>query len=89
MGKQLSLDISDLPNKSPEAFTISNVDDGSNSWMESLLKKDRQEQNDHALANFHDTLATAYQDPALLHVGYSGNTASINAPLLSTAEVDA
>ncbi|KAK4367569.1 hypothetical protein RND71_011361 [Anisodus tanguticus] len=57
--------------------------------VESLIKKDRQEQNDPALANFHDTLATAYQDPALLHVGYSGNTASINAPLLSTAEVDA
>nr|XP_016447077.1 PREDICTED: CSC1-like protein HYP1 [Nicotiana tabacum]XP_016447080.1 PREDICTED: CSC1-like protein HYP1 [Nicotiana tabacum]XP_016447088.1 PREDICTED: CSC1-like protein HYP1 [Nicotiana tabacum] len=30
MGKQLSLDIFDLPNKSLESFTISNVDDGSN-----------------------------------------------------------
>ncbi|XP_049346098.1 CSC1-like protein HYP1 [Solanum verrucosum] len=30
MGKQLSLDLFDLPNKSLESFTISNVDDGSN-----------------------------------------------------------
>lgn len=57
--------------------------------VESLLKKDKEEQNDPAIASFHERLATAYQDPALLHVGYSGNSASINAPLLSTAEVDA
>lgn len=57
--------------------------------VESLLKKDKEEQNDPTMASFHDRLATAYQDPALLHVGYSGNSASINAPLLSTAEVDA
>lgn len=57
--------------------------------VESLLKKDKEEQNDPTMASFHDRLATAYQDPALLHVGYSGNSASITAPLLSTAEVDA
>ncbi|KAF3648701.1 CSC1-like protein [Capsicum annuum] len=57
--------------------------------VESLLKKDKEEQNDPTIASFHDRLATAYQDPALLHVGYSGNSASITAPLLNTAEVDA
>lgn len=57
--------------------------------LQSLLKKDKEEQNDPTIASFHDRLATAYQDPALLHVGYSGNSASITAPLLNTAEVDA
>ncbi|XP_015066622.1 CSC1-like protein HYP1 isoform X1 [Solanum pennellii] len=57
--------------------------------VESLLKKDKEEQNDPTVASFHERLATAYQDPALLHVGYSGNNASIIAPLLGTAEVDA
>lgn len=57
--------------------------------VESLLKKDKEEQNDPTIASFHERLATAYQDPALLHGGYSGNSASIIAPLLSTAEVDA
>lgn len=54
-----------------------------------MLKKDKEEQNDPTIASFHERLATAYQDPALLHVGYSGNNASIIAPLLGTAEVDA
>lgn len=53
--------------------------------VESLLKKDKEEQNDPTMASFHDRLATAYQDPALLHVGSSGNSASIRAPLLSAA----
>ncbi|PHT29582.1 CSC1-like protein [Capsicum baccatum] len=57
--------------------------------VESLLKKDKEEQNDPTIASFHDRLATAYQDPALLHVGYSGNSASITSPLLNTAEVNA
>ncbi|KAL3346719.1 hypothetical protein AABB24_025259 [Solanum stoloniferum] len=56
--------------------------------VESLLKKDKEEQNDPTIASFHERLATAYQDPALLHGRYSGNSASIIAPLLSTAEVD-
>ncbi|XP_055802878.1 CSC1-like protein HYP1 [Solanum dulcamara] len=57
--------------------------------VESLLKKDKEEQNDPTIASFHERLTTAYQDPALLHVGYSGNSASISAPLLSTTEIDA
>ncbi|KAK6798630.1 hypothetical protein RDI58_006333 [Solanum bulbocastanum] len=59
--------------------------------VESLLKKDKEEQNDPTIASFHERLATAYHDPALLHGRYSGNSgnsASIIAPLLSTAEVD-
>ncbi|KAG5624216.1 hypothetical protein H5410_009434 [Solanum commersonii] len=45
--------------------------------IESSLKKDKEEQNDPTIASFHERLATAYQDPALLHVRYSGNSASI------------
>ncbi|XP_009789223.1 hyperosmolality-gated Ca2+ permeable channel 2.3 [Nicotiana tabacum] len=56
--------------------------------VESLLKKDREEQNDPTMASFHDRLATAYQDPALMRARYSGNSESINAPLLRTSEAD-
>lgn len=40
------------------------------------------------MASFHDRLATAYQDPALMRARYSGNSESINAPLLRTSEAD-
>ncbi|KAK9277746.1 hypothetical protein L1049_007293 [Liquidambar formosana] len=53
---------------------------------ESLIKKDREDQNDATMAEYFDKMATAYQDPALLPIQYSENTYSLNSPLLSSAE---
>ncbi|KAA8547957.1 hypothetical protein F0562_004386 [Nyssa sinensis] len=53
---------------------------------ESLIKKDRDDQNDPAMADFLDKLITAYQDPALMPIHYSGNSDRQNSPLLQAAE---
>ncbi|OVA08832.1 protein of unknown function DUF221 [Macleaya cordata] len=54
---------------------------------ECLIKKDRQDQNDPTMATFLDRLVTAYRDPALMPIQYSGNVHEHNAPLLSFPEV--
>lgn len=54
---------------------------------ECLIKKDRDDQNDPAMAEFFDELVTAYQDPALMPIHYSGNLESLNTPLISSASV--
>ncbi|KAK3026248.1 hypothetical protein RJ639_040533 [Escallonia herrerae] len=40
---------------------------------ESLIKKDRDDENDPTMADFHDKLASAYQDPVLMPIQYSGS----------------
>ncbi|XP_021661777.2 CSC1-like protein At1g69450 isoform X3 [Hevea brasiliensis] len=54
---------------------------------EVLMKKDKEEANDPAMAEFFDKLVTAYQDPALLPIRYSVNSNSLNSPLISSADV--
>ncbi|KAE8023199.1 hypothetical protein FH972_008928 [Carpinus fangiana] len=54
---------------------------------ESLIKKDRADENDAAMAEFYDSLVTAYQDPAFLPIHFSSNSDSIHSPLISSAEV--
>ncbi|XP_041014855.1 CSC1-like protein At1g69450 isoform X1 [Juglans microcarpa x Juglans regia] len=51
---------------------------------ETLIKKDRDDQNDAAMAEFFDKLVTAYQDPALMPIQLSANPDSLNSPLLSS-----
>uniref|UniRef100_A0A5B7B8V7 Putative CSC1-like protein HYP1 isoform X1 n=1 Tax=Davidia involucrata TaxID=16924 RepID=A0A5B7B8V7_DAVIN len=55
--------------------------------VECLIKKDRDDQNDPAMPDFLDKLVTAYQDPALMPIQYSGNRDRHNSPLLHAAEV--
>uniref|UniRef100_A0A1D1XSZ1 Putative membrane protein C2G11.09 n=1 Tax=Anthurium amnicola TaxID=1678845 RepID=A0A1D1XSZ1_9ARAE len=50
---------------------------------ESLIKKDREEQNDPAMPNFLDNLATAYIDPALMPIQHSVNADGRTSPFLS------
>ncbi|XP_050277280.1 CSC1-like protein At1g69450 isoform X2 [Quercus robur] len=54
---------------------------------ESLIKKDREDQNDATMDEFFDKLVTAYQDPALMPIQFSTNTDSLYSPLISSAEV--
>ncbi|XVF60586.1 hypothetical protein PTKIN_Ptkin08bG0060100 [Pterospermum kingtungense] len=49
---------------------------------ECLIKKDRGDQNDPSMAEFFEKLATAYQDPALMPVQYSGSDDGRSSPLL-------
>ncbi|GMP30646.1 hypothetical protein CsSME_00005218 [Camellia sinensis var. sinensis] len=53
---------------------------------ESLIKKDRDDQNDPSMAEFLDELVTAYRDPALMLIQYSGRS-DRNTSLLHTVEV--
>ncbi|XP_022850741.1 CSC1-like protein HYP1 isoform X2 [Olea europaea var. sylvestris] len=53
---------------------------------ECLINKDRHDQRDPTIASFYDKLATAYQDPAMNSVRYSGNSDRINSPLLHSVE---
>lgn len=53
---------------------------------QSLIKKDRDDENDPAISRFYEELATAYQDPALMPVRYSGNDERITSPLLHPRE---
>ncbi|CAM8936437.1 unnamed protein product [Rhodiola kirilowii] len=51
---------------------------------ESLIKKDRQHENDPAMAEFFNKLVTAYQDPALMPIQYSSRRDETRTtPLLS------
>ncbi|KAH7833337.1 hypothetical protein Vadar_005251 [Vaccinium darrowii] len=53
---------------------------------ESLIKKDREDHDEDAMAEFFEKMTTAYRDPALLPVQYSINSISYNAPLLSSGD---
>lgn len=50
---------------------------------ESLIKKDRQDENDPAMTEFLNSIKNAYRDPALMPVRYSEDYNGQNAPLLS------
>ncbi|KAJ6823718.1 CSC1-like protein HYP1 [Iris pallida] len=52
---------------------------------ESLIKKDREEQNDPEMNVFFNKLVTAYLDPALMPVRHPVTTNDQNTPLLSSA----
>lgn len=54
---------------------------------ECLVKKDREDQNDPTMAEFYEKLVTAYQDPALMPVQYSGSSDERTSPLLHAANV--
>ncbi|POO03476.1 Calcium-dependent channel [Trema orientale] len=56
---------------------------------ESLIKRDRQDEGDPAMAKFFQELVTAYQDPALMPIRYSPDTDtdSLHRPLLNSAPV--
>ncbi|XP_061369685.1 CSC1-like protein At1g69450 [Gastrolobium bilobum] len=51
---------------------------------ESLIKKDREDQNDTTMNEFYDNLVNAYKDPALVPIHYSSNTDGLRSPLIST-----
>ncbi|BFG16736.1 hypothetical protein CerSpe_030100 [Prunus speciosa] len=51
---------------------------------ESLIRKDRQDENDPTMPEFLDELISFYQDPALMPIHYSGNSDRLNSPLLSS-----
>ncbi|ONI30889.1 hypothetical protein PRUPE_1G279800 [Prunus persica] len=51
---------------------------------ESLIRKDRQDENDPTMPEFLDELISLYQDPALMPIHYSGNSDRLNSPLLSS-----
>ncbi|CAM8879418.1 unnamed protein product [Rhodiola kirilowii] len=50
---------------------------------ETLIMKDRQDQNDPGMSEFLDKLATAYQDPALMPIPFPPDPESLTSPLLS------
>lgn len=52
---------------------------------ESLIKKDREDQNDPTLTEFYHNLVDAYKDPALVPIQYSSNNDSLSTPLISSA----
>ncbi|GJT56774.1 CSC1-like protein HYP1 isoform X1 [Tanacetum coccineum] len=51
---------------------------------ECMIKKDRSDENNPALTDFHEKLMTVYQDPALKPIHFSGRTDGHNAPLLAS-----
>lgn len=55
--------------------------------VQCLVKKDREDQNDATMAEFYGKLVTAYQDPALMPVQYSGSSDGRTSPLLHAANV--
>ncbi|XP_057448187.1 CSC1-like protein At1g69450 isoform X1 [Lotus japonicus] len=52
---------------------------------ETLIRKDREDQNDAAMTEFYDNLVNAYEDPALLPIQSSSNTDNLSSPLISEA----
>lgn len=54
---------------------------------ESLIKKDHGDQNDPSMPEFLDKLVTAYRDPALMPINYSGRNDSHDSLLQHAAEV--
>lgn len=53
--------------------------------FQSLLKKDRQDENDPAMPEFFSKLVGCYQDPALMPFHYSANADRQSSPLLSSS----
>lgn len=54
---------------------------------ECLVKKDREDLNDPAIAEFYDKLVTAYRDPALMSMQYPRSTDEHSSPLLHSGEI--
>ncbi|MED6195788.1 hypothetical protein PIB30_041281 [Stylosanthes scabra] len=54
---------------------------------ECLIKKDRADQNEHNMSEFYDTMANAYNDPALAPIRYSNRQDSNRDPLLNNSQV--
>lgn len=54
---------------------------------ESLIKRDREDENNPSMGEFYDKLVTAYRDPAMLPIQFSGNDNTLTAPLLHESEV--
>lgn len=54
---------------------------------ESLIKKDHGDQNDPSMPEFLDKLVTAYRDPALMPINYSGRNDIHDSLLQHAAEV--
>ncbi|GAU46556.1 hypothetical protein TSUD_241470 [Trifolium subterraneum] len=51
-----------------------------------LIKKDRENQNDPTMTEFYNNLVDVYKDPALVPIQYSSsNTDSLSSPLISSA----
>lgn len=53
--------------------------------FQSLIKKDRQDQNDATMTQFYENLVNAYKDPALLPIQHSQNNDNLRSPLISQA----
>lgn len=53
--------------------------------FQTLIRKDREDQNDAAMTEFYDNLVNAYEDPALLPIQSSSNTDNLSSPLISEA----
>ncbi|XP_050373012.1 CSC1-like protein At1g69450 isoform X2 [Argentina anserina] len=52
---------------------------------ESLLKKDRQDENDPTMTEFYTKLVGTYQDPALMPINFTANGDRLKSPLLSAS----
>ena len=50
-----------------------------------LINRDRQDRSDPTMVEFRDKLLTAYQDPALKSIQYSGSIGRLKSPLLHSA----
>lgn len=66
--------------------TSSNTDLDTTCCFQTLIKKDRADENDPTMAEFLDKLVTAYADPALMPVSFTATADSLRRPLMSTAE---
>ncbi|XP_062111373.1 CSC1-like protein At1g69450 [Humulus lupulus] len=56
---------------------------------ESLIKRDRQDEGDPAMAEFFEKLVTSYEDPAMMPIHFSSDsdTDSLHSPLINWARV--
>ncbi|XP_016202767.2 CSC1-like protein At1g69450 [Arachis ipaensis] len=52
---------------------------------QSLIKRDREDENDATMSVFYDGLVNAYKDPALLPTQYSSNSGDLRSALISEA----
>jgi hypothetical protein len=55
--------------------------------VQCLVKKDREDLNDPAIAEFYDKLVIAYRDPALMSMQYPRSTEEHSSPLLHSGEI--
>lgn len=54
--------------------------------FQTLIKKDRADESDPAMAEFLDKMVTTYHDPALMPLNFTANSDGLNRPLMSSAE---